>query len=592
MKKRWYLLVLILLFSIGILNVKAISNAYSNNIIIEALQNNEWQVSKNSNLYEINILIGTYSGSNSIHDEFLGDPPNSNVVVYLCSQKTCSYENYNEIIPFRINKKDDNVWLSANNISQDLYNSLHSYKYHTYEAITNKETSSVTTQFNQNHLVENLETTSSSSYANNAIISALRNNNWEVSKDGDLFEINILIGKNGTGNYRLDEFLRNPPNSNVVVYLCNKKNCSYENYNEIIPFRVNKKNDEVWLTAQNITLNLYDALKTYKYHTYEVITKKETTTSNKTFSTSTLHENFGSSGESGDDVGKNHNPLIIKNKKTVTIPAKDDSYWNDVGDNKCYYIKFDFSSKTDTPNARYKIIPSDEAWSNIFWANDPSSNLATRLVADLYDNDIFQVSSANTYAICNSQGQTFSFEYKDAEQLNCGTTMQVQAVEAQNGKDACKLNTSSDIKSHKAEEGKFNPDNLCGRNDEYCNLDLTLFCTDAHVARTFKFLGILISLAKVLVPALIIGFGIMDIVKIVISGQEADAKKYAKNIFIRIVIGIVIFLLPTFLITIYNIAQGISSNGEAVVESSELAVPVDFQNCVNCILDINKCDIE
>ena len=170
--------------------------------------------------------------------------------------------------------------------------------------------------------------------------------------------------------------------------------------------------------------------------------------------------------------------------------------------------------------------------------------------------------------------------------------MQVQAVEAQNGKDACKLNTSSDIKSHKAEEGKFNPDNLCGRNDEYCNLDLTLFCTDAHVARTFKFLGILISLAKVLVPALIIGFGIMDIVKIVISGQEADAKKYAKNIFIRIVIGIVIFLLPTFLITIYNIAQGISSNGEAVVESSELAVPVDFQNCVNCILDINKCDIE
>lgn len=470
MKKKWYMLFLILLFSIGILKVKAITSAYANDIIIDALKNNNWQVNQssgNSDFFDITILIGTYSGSNSIHDEFLKDPPNSVIAAYLCDRKDCTYENYNEILPFYIKKKDGEVWLYSYNVNLNVYNSLKSYKYHTYEVIT---------------------------------------------KQG-----------------------------------CFLGSCSDE----------------------------------------------ETSTDTTQFNPNRLQENFSSGGESGGDVGKNYNPLVIKTKETsVTIPDKNDAFWNDVSDNKCYYIKFDFSSKSDTPNARYKINPSDDAWNNIFWANDPTYHLATRLVADLYDNDVFQVSSANTYAICNSQGQTFTFEYKDAEQLNCSTTVQMQSVEAQNGKDSCKLNTASDIKSHQAQNGEFNPDNLCGRNNEYCNLDLTLFCTDAHVARTFKFLGILIALAKVLVPALIIGFGIMDIFKIVISGQEADAKKYAKNIFIRIVIGIVIFLLPTFLITIYNIAQGIAANGEAVSESTELAIPVDFQNCVNCILDIDKCDIE
>ena len=79
--------------------------------------------------------------------------------------------------------------------------------------------------------------------------------------------------------------------------------------------------------------------------------------------------------------------------------------------------------------------------------------------------------------------------------------------------------------STEASNGKWDPDSLCGPNNENCNIDITEFCTDPYVSRTLKFLGLLLSLAKIIIPAIIIGMGFVDLAKIVISGKMDIAKK-------------------------------------------------------------------
>lgn len=142
-----------------------------------------------------------------------------------------------------------------------------------------------------------------------------------------------------------------------------------------------------------------------------------------------------------------------------------------------------------------------------------------------------------------------------------------------------------------ANSGNWDPESLCGKKNENCNIDITAFCNDSYVSRTLKFLGLLLMIAKILVPALIIVLGFVDLFKIITSGKMDEAKKQAKNIFVRVLIGVAIFLLPTILNTIFNIAQGIAQNGKPGAGTGTLNVPKNFENCVNCILDPGNCKV-
>ena len=129
----------------------------------------------------------------------------------------------------------------------------------------------------------------------------------------------------------------------------------------------------------------------------------------------------------------------------------------------------------------------------------------------------------------------------------------------------------------------FNPKQLC-EESENCNISLANFCTAPTVARTFKFLGLLFYIAKILVPGIIIVMGFVNLFKIMTSGKLDDAKKYAKSIIIRIFVGIAIFLLPGIINTIYDAAKGIIGSGGTG----------GFDNCASCLLNPNsdKCYIE
>ena len=128
--------------------------------------------------------------------------------------------------------------------------------------------------------------------------------------------------------------------------------------------------------------------------------------------------------------------------------------------------------------------------------------------------------------------------------------------------------------------GEFNPNNIC--KDGNCDPSLTNFCKKENVAKVFRFIGLGFFILKILVPAIIIITGIVNLFKIVTSGKEDDAKKYAKLVVRNVIIGVVIFLAPSIINFVFTTVDDI------VTPESESSI----SNCVNCLLDpTGSCEI-
>ena len=67
-------------------------------------------------------------------------------------------------------------------------------------------------------------------------------------------------------------------------------------------------------------------------------------------------------------------------------------------------------------------------------------------------------------------------------------------------------------------------------------------CDDAKVISGLKIVGYVLTLAKLFVPLIIIGWGIFDIYKSVMAGTTDSLSNQFKSLAFRLVIGIFIFL--------------------------------------------------
>jgi len=124
-----------------------------------------------------------------------------------------------------------------------------------------------------------------------------------------------------------------------------------------------------------------------------------------------------------------------------------------------------------------------------------------------------------------------------------------------------------------------NTDDDIDSKEEYSgDIDLSGICTKGNIPRTLQFVGVILYVIKVLVPFLIIVFGVIDIVKVVMSGKEEDMKKSATSLIKRVAIGVIIFFIPSLTNFILNQT---GTDNPAVGQ---------YSNCYNCILEPTKCE--
>lgn len=99
------------------------------------------------------------------------------------------------------------------------------------------------------------------------------------------------------------------------------------------------------------------------------------------------------------------------------------------------------------------------------------------------------------------------------------------------------------------------------------------FCIDA--IPIMKFIGEIVTIIKILIPVLILVFGIIDLGKAVISSQEKEVGKAAGQLLKRFLAGVIIFFIPTFL----DIGMGL------VDETTGL----DYKVCTECVSNPKNC---
>ena len=102
--------------------------------------------------------------------------------------------------------------------------------------------------------------------------------------------------------------------------------------------------------------------------------------------------------------------------------------------------------------------------------------------------------------------------------------------------------------------------------------ELSNLCTEA--SDVLAFAGWILTFFKIGIPLLIIGLGMFDFGKAVVSSKDDEIKKSAKTLMYRAIAGVVIFFVPTIVLWLFGTVQGF---GKAKDNT-------DFKTCETCIL--------
>ena len=111
------------------------------------------------------------------------------------------------------------------------------------------------------------------------------------------------------------------------------------------------------------------------------------------------------------------------------------------------------------------------------------------------------------------------------------------------------------------------------------NVDAALgFC--AKTATIWQIVGWVFLIIKILVPILLIIFGIIDMAKSVMSSKPEEVTKSAKSLAFRAIAGVAIFFIPTIVAVLMGIVSSFTES-----EASD-----DYLTCQSCILNPSSCD--
>lgn len=97
------------------------------------------------------------------------------------------------------------------------------------------------------------------------------------------------------------------------------------------------------------------------------------------------------------------------------------------------------------------------------------------------------------------------------------------------------------------------------------------FC--ANTANLWQIAGYILLVFKIVIPILLIIWGMLDLGKAVVAAKDDEIKKATKSLAMRAVSGVLIFFIPT----IVSVVIGIISN------FSESGAQEDYNVCRRCI---------
>ena len=101
-------------------------------------------------------------------------------------------------------------------------------------------------------------------------------------------------------------------------------------------------------------------------------------------------------------------------------------------------------------------------------------------------------------------------------------------------------------------------------------------CSDLW--QIWQIIGWVLTIFKIVIPIIIIIFGMIDLGKAVVASKDDEIKKSIKSLAMRAVAGIVIFFIPTLVSLIFKMVDSFQE------------VQGEYDICANCITHPGSCN--
>lgn len=122
-----------------------------------------------------------------------------------------------------------------------------------------------------------------------------------------------------------------------------------------------------------------------------------------------------------------------------------------------------------------------------------------------------------------------------------------------------------------------NSNNQSDNNDSNNNVNLESSAYCGKLKEPLKFVGNIVVILKILIPIIIIFFGILDFIKALTASKDDEIRKAGKSLAFRCLSGVVIFLLPTLVSVVFSLVD------------SWADIKGEFNACQKCVLNVKEC---
>lgn len=103
------------------------------------------------------------------------------------------------------------------------------------------------------------------------------------------------------------------------------------------------------------------------------------------------------------------------------------------------------------------------------------------------------------------------------------------------------------------------------------------YCSKPNFLKPFKLLGRIFSVVKIVLPIIILAFGVVDFFKAVIASKDDEIKKATKSLIMRLIAGVCIFFLPAIIHFVFRLVDDWNDYDS------------DYSKCSLCITSPNQC---
>ena len=107
-------------------------------------------------------------------------------------------------------------------------------------------------------------------------------------------------------------------------------------------------------------------------------------------------------------------------------------------------------------------------------------------------------------------------------------------------------------------------------------VNITEFCKQTK--ELLSFVGYLLLIFKIVIPMIIIVYGMIDFGKAVVAEKDDDIKKSAKSLGRRAIAGIIIFFIPTIVVWVFEQVGTYKTDSQ------------NFKQCKACLLSPSSKD--